>query len=326
MRVFIVVACLAALVSAAPYPSVDNNFVDEDDVPSIDLSQYGSSIFGVPSNKTGQLVATYDPSTSEMNPEELGEYLEGDMLIRPDFGRNGLIASSSHWPGGVVPFEISGYFDANGMDLIERAINEYHRRTCIRFKPRTYERDYVTFTSDSTGCWSSVGRIGGRQEINLQTPGCVSKVGTIIHEMMHALGFFHEQNRSDRDDFVFINWNNVRAGTQSNFDKQSSVTTTAYGVEYDYGSVMHYSPNAFSRNGQPTITAKRYASNNMGQRDAFSSADVAKINQMYKCSNVDAPIVEPKPPMNAHNNINELVGETDGTTTAPTSVSTANQG
>lgn len=58
----------------------------------------------------------------------------------------------------------------------------------------------------------------------------------------------------------------------------------------------------------------------MGQRDAFSMADVAKINQMYKCSNVDATTtVEPKPPMNAHNNINELVGEIDETTPIPPS-------
>lgn len=49
------------------------------------------------------------------------------------------------------------------MDLIEKAINEYQRRTCVRFKPRTNERDYISFTSDATGCWSSVGRIGGKQ-------------------------------------------------------------------------------------------------------------------------------------------------------------------
>lgn len=109
MRIFIVVACLVAAVCAAPYPSFEDNSID-DDTPVIDLSQFGSSIFGVPSNRTGELVANYDPNTSEMNPEELGEYLEGDMLMRPDLGRNGLIASSSHWPNGIVPFEISGYF------------------------------------------------------------------------------------------------------------------------------------------------------------------------------------------------------------------------
>lgn len=49
------------------------------------------------------------------------------------------------------------------MQMIEQAINEYHRRTCIRFKPRTTETDYISLTNGNTGCWSSVGRIGGRQ-------------------------------------------------------------------------------------------------------------------------------------------------------------------
>lgn len=53
--------------------------------------------------------------------------------------------------------------DAYAMSMIETAIMEYQRRTCVRFRPRTYERDYVVFTSEQTGCWSSVGRIGGRQ-------------------------------------------------------------------------------------------------------------------------------------------------------------------
>ena len=56
------------------------------------------------------------------------------------------------------------------------------------------------------------GRIGGAQEINYESPGCLTRYGTIQHEMYHALGFHHEQSRTDRDDFVTINWENIEEG------------------------------------------------------------------------------------------------------------------
>ena len=60
-------------------------------------------------------------------------------------------------------------------------------------------------------CFSAIGRQGGKQRISVGE-GCEYK-GTVMHEMMHALGFFHEQSRTDRDDYVMVLWWNVEPGT-----------------------------------------------------------------------------------------------------------------
>jgi hypothetical protein len=106
-----------------------------------------------------------------------------------------------------------------------------------------------------------VGRIKGRQEVNLQSPHCTTKVGTPMHELMHALGFVHEQNRWERDDYVSIVWGNIKKGHEGNFNKADKGSTDGFGVPYDYRSVMHYSPSAFSVNGQSTIIPKVSQSN-----------------------------------------------------------------
>ena len=75
-----------------------------------------------------------------------------------------------------------------------------------------------TFTSILSGypiiyfsCWSYVGRTSYvAQEISIGS-GCEYK-GVVMHELLHALGFYHEQSRYDRDDFVKILFENVQAG------------------------------------------------------------------------------------------------------------------
>uniref|UniRef100_A0A182MN16 Metalloendopeptidase n=1 Tax=Anopheles culicifacies TaxID=139723 RepID=A0A182MN16_9DIPT len=286
--------------------TVDNSIAGSSDV--IDLSHLGPDLYGEPDEEVGKLVANYNPATDSRNVEELGSYVEGDILIDRPGGRNGLSNTATRWPKGVVPFVISGNFgkylllvkpfvlcfvshplplpffaDAKGMQLIEQAINEYHTKTCIRFVPRMGEKNYVSFETSNTGCWSSVGMVGGKQAVNLQIPGCTTLVGTVMHEMMHALGFLHEQNREDRDDWVKILYENIKSGTKNNFEKATKGSTNNFGVSYDYGSIMHYSSNAFSTNGRSTIEAKKPFSGTMGQRIEFSKSDLAKINLMYGC-------------------------------------------
>ena len=58
-------------------------------------------------------------------------------------------------------------------------------------------------------CYSSIGRKGGAQTISLDRRNCVFGA---THEVMHALGFFHEQSRPDRDIYVKVLWWNIQEG------------------------------------------------------------------------------------------------------------------
>ena len=57
-----------------------------------------------------------------------------------------------------------------------------------------------------------MGRLGGKQEILIGSVEAKCKVGNLIHELGHTLGFFHEHSRPDRDDFVRVALEKVRPG------------------------------------------------------------------------------------------------------------------
>jgi hypothetical protein len=46
---------------------------------------------------------------------------------------------------------------------------------------------------------------------------------------------------------------------------------------------MHYGPNSFSKNGQPTITPKNSTAI-IGQRAKLSAIDIDEIRAFYQCS------------------------------------------
>ena len=80
-------------------------------------------------------------------------------------------------------------------------------KSCIEFVQRTTETDYVQIINGK-GCFSGIGRVKGKQQVSLKKNGCVT-VETAIHELMHALGFAHEHNRPDRDNYIQIIMDNL---------------------------------------------------------------------------------------------------------------------
>jgi hypothetical protein len=180
------------------------------------------------------------------------------------------------WPGGVIPYEIDGTVSAEKRSYVDWAVAHVTTQSMLTMRPRTpVEKDYVVFTESggSYGCSSYVGRIGGAQQIRVADCG----KGSVVHEIGHAAGFYHEQSRNDRDNYVTIAWNEISSGHEQWFKKREGATDI--GV-YDYASIMHYSRGAFSKSGKDTIIPKD-PNANIGQREGLSALDKAGIGQLY---------------------------------------------
>lgn len=105
------------------------------------------------------------------------------------------------------------------------------------------------------------------------------------------------QSATERDEYVEIVWDKIQRGTESNFDAYGDSIITNYNVEYDYGSVMHYGPTAFSIDGSDTIIPKKdLVGETMGQRLRLSAKDIARVNRMYCDEPWETTTTRPQPP------------------------------
>jgi len=251
----------------------------------------------------------------DINPMESTDKYQGDIVLSPDamksakqshlkidqFGGEPDATFGSvnygHWPNGEVPYLIASNlrYESRATRAIQAAMNDYHKyTTCIRFKPRNGERNYIYFQNGG-GCSSPVGMQSSGANVVTLASGCWSK-GTVAHEIGHSLGFFHEQSRPDRDGYVSIYQQNIMNGMGFNFNKQKNIDSL--GTKYDLSSMMHYSATAFSKNGQRTIVTKDSSKQHLIDTNnvisGFSQTDVKQLNLMYKCGTTK-PTAAPNP-------------------------------
>ena len=196
---------------------------------------------------------------------------------------------SSLWPRSEIPFVIDGGLSAETIRAINGAVAHINT-TSLKVRPRSEgEADFVVFRDTGSGCSSFLGHVGGQQEIQI---GQECGQGSIVHEILHAAGFFHEQSRGDRDEFITIVVGEIAPGFEDQFEKRDGRGQDI--GAYDFGSIMHYSSRAFSRSGRPTIVPK-VAGVTFGQREALSPLDRAAIEELYGSGGGTPPAVPPPP-------------------------------
>ena len=135
------------------------------------------------------------------------------------------------WPDGIIPYVIDP--ELSHPDVLD-AIQHWNEKTVIRLVERTDQENWVRFVP-GRGCqagWTTSSHESGRQNATISLSKNCSFTG-VVHEIGHIVGLWHEHQRNDRDQNIWIapdapGWNDLMGsrGLDSG--------------PYDYGSVMHY--------------------------------------------------------------------------------------
>lgn len=218
--------------------------------------------------------------------------LNGDIIVGTTLQKTMLYQNNDKdryiWPKGEIGIKLDESLathatlinNQNLKQLALEAIQIFNQQTNLRLAGYHGQKDYINikFSKDTTyGGMSPVGRVGGEQIIWITDR---ASLAALLHEMMHSFGFWHEQSRYDRDQFIEIDIDKVDPVFKHNFQMEPGTPVSAY----DYSSVMHYHKRAFAINPKD-ITIKCKKNNRVEDCDLgnnyLSSKDIEGINASY---------------------------------------------
>ncbi|WP_162265119.1 M12 family metallopeptidase [Polycladidibacter stylochi] len=210
--------------------------------------------------------------------------------------RQGLVwAADSRllWPNGVVRYEIEkSHFTDDQQAFIRSEMTAIELQTNITFLPHDHVRhgqindpqdgNLVRIVKhNSTGsCGSSaIGMVGGVQLLELR-PDCIGRgKRTVQHELLHALGVYHEHVRPDRNMHVTFHRENLDGSLEEhNFTKLENVP---YWGPYDYESIMHYRSDSGAKKGTKTLSCVSDCNGKTMGGTILSNSDLDGLLAMY---------------------------------------------
>ncbi len=229
----------------------------------------------------GAALTLAQPAPDAPSPLREGYVLVDDIALPIAVAEGRATHQYASWPNGKVPYAFKPYITSTNRARMRAAMDEWESVAGLTFIPRTTQPNYLMI-GEFNGNWSYIGMIGGAQKLSMSQ---WDYHYVIMHELAHAMGFWHEQSRPDRDTYVTIMTANIQAGMENNFSIHTGALTTG---PYDFDSVMHYGQNTFSNGSGPTIVAKpgyTQYQNTMGQHNHLSVQDKAGMRRLYPPKN-----------------------------------------
>jgi len=220
------------------------------------------------------------------------EHRDGKHVTNQTITKRNAVSDYKYlWYRGTVFYEIdSRTADFRLIQILTNAFTFFHRYTCIRWRrkiPGDGVKDYVVFSMPYGGtrlCNSAVGKQSGRQFINLDTE-CVKSLAEVLHQMTHALGFYHVHSRYDRDTYISVHPENASPENRKFFNMEAPGVADAMGFPYDHKSLLHFDAFKYSTGFDPTIKSK-IPGVQLGNKIALTVQDISMINTLYtECKN-----------------------------------------
>ncbi|XP_069125087.1 hatching enzyme 1.2-like [Argopecten irradians] len=256
--------------------------------------------------KPWKFMVKYQPCSHPLCHEENAnpDIVEGDILCDDTPSHHRVLGTDGLVWDPAIKYIIESTFSSTERAFIENALTQLETKVNngnpnCKFS-LTLEKDdkegiknysqTVRFVKGS-GYFTAVGKRATYSEPHTITLGSVTHAtnGSVLHELMHAMGFWHEHSRPDRNSTIEVHFDHVQKYRATNFIKlkPSEVKPEYSSIQYDPCSLMHYGPYAFTKDkNKKTITlwdSKSSMSCKMGQRNSATKQDILRIQKLFGC-------------------------------------------